>query len=54
MFWNHVDDIVAGAIVVGCFLVIFFSRDCSEAWALLGAAAAWCFRSGIESRRNNK
>lgn len=54
MFWNHVDDIVAGVIVIGCFGAIYLRGNCSEAWALLGAAAAWCFRSGIESRRNGK
>jgi hypothetical protein len=51
--WEHIDDIIAMTVVVGCFVAIFLSCD-GEAWALLGAAAAWCFRSGIESRKKDK
>jgi hypothetical protein len=49
MFWKHVDDVIALVIVGGCFIAIYCHID-SQAWALLGAAAAWEFRSGMETR----
>lgn len=51
MFWHHLDDIAALIIVIGCLAAIFCKID-GHAWSLLGAAAAWCFRSGLESRSN--
>lgn len=49
MFWSHIDDICALLIIVGCFIAIYCGID-SQAWALLGAAGAWVFRSGLETR----
>jgi len=51
--WHHIDDITALIVVIGCFIAIFCHID-SQAWALLGAAAAWCFRSGMETRNKGK
>lgn len=50
MFWRHIDDICGLAIIIGCFTAILWGQD-GQAWALLGAAAAWIFRSGIEAKK---
>lgn len=50
--WEHIDDVAALVIIIGCFIAVFALRE-PQAWALLGAAAAWCFRSGVEQRAKN-
>lgn len=50
MFWRHIDDIIALVIIGGCFSLIAFGHD-GQAWALLGVAASWVFRSGLEAKK---
>jgi hypothetical protein len=50
MFWRHIDDILALVLVVGMIILISCHID-SQAWGILGMAAAWIFRSGLETKR---
>jgi hypothetical protein len=50
MFWKHIDDIVALILVCSMVALITCHID-SQAWGILGLAASWVFRSGLEAKR---
>jgi hypothetical protein len=47
--WLHVDHIVALAVIIGGFIALATHGD-DKVLGLIGAAVAWCFRSGVSAR----
>jgi len=53
IMWDHLDDVLAVVLVVGCFVLLGLGID-SDVKAILAGGAAWVFRGAYTRARDRR